>query len=240
MSESTLNIFRIFHRDLPSLFPVDRRAKIAEVLTRLENDSDLSVAEVENALVAFGYEAWPWHRAKKHFWQRAWDKLAEHFFVPKLSSSLREKYEDFVLCGGTLRDVHAGVPVNYFDVDERRELIDALTQLENDLARHVETQIVGSEKEQFLRLVDEYRLVADKIKGKLVELRMMAQAEDEHANLAREINEKVKLFEHGWCYLAPESDYRDVCEAIEFFKGRKADLNRMRGAHLIPEINFYA
>lgn len=240
MSQSTLNIFRIFHRDLPVLFPVDRRAKIKEVLTRLENDSDLSVEEVENALVAFGYEAWPWHKAKRHFWSRAWDKLAEHFFVPKLSLALKEKYGDFVLCGGTLRDVHAGAPVDYFDSDERRELIDALNQLENDLARHVDTQITGVEKEQFLRLVDEYRAVADKIKAKLVELRKLAQGENEHLNLAREINEKIKLFEHGWCYLAPEPDYRDVCEAVEFFKGRKADLNRMRGAHLIPEVNFYS
>ncbi|OGH87432.1 MAG: hypothetical protein A3J93_02775 [Candidatus Magasanikbacteria bacterium RIFOXYC2_FULL_42_28] len=239
MSASTLNIFRIFHRDLPALFPADRRAKIQEVLKRLENNPNVSVEEIENALVAFGYEAWPWHKAKRHFWQRAWDKLGEHFFVPKLSASLKEKYGDFVLCGGTLREVHAGASVDYFNIDERRELIDALTQLENDLARHVDTQISGVEKEQFLRLVDEYRLVADKIKVKLVELRMLAQGEKDHVNLVREINEKVKLFEHGWCYLAPEPDYRDVCEAVEFFKGRKKDLNRMRGAHLIPEVNFY-
>ncbi|OGH93754.1 MAG: hypothetical protein A2538_02640 [Candidatus Magasanikbacteria bacterium RIFOXYD2_FULL_41_14] len=240
MSESTLNIFRLFHRDLPPLFPADRRTKIAEVLKRLENNPTVDVTEIENALVAFGYEAWPWHKAKKHFWQRAWDKLGEHFFVPKLSPSLREKYGDFTLCGGTLQDVHAGVPIDYFNIEQRRELIDALTQLETDLARHVDTQITGVEKEQFLNLVDEYRAVADKIKAKLVDLRKLAQGENEHANLAREINEKIKLFEHGWCYLAPEPQYHDVCEAMEFFQGRKKDLNRMRGAHLIPEVNFYS
>ncbi len=240
MSQSTINIFRLFHRDLPSLFPISRREKIGEVLARLENSPTTGISEIENAMIAFGYEAWPWHKAKRHFWQKAWDKLAEHFFLPKLSPSLRGKYGDFVLCGGTLESVHAGEPADYFNIDERSELSSALSQLEIDLKNYVDTQINGLEKEFFLNLVDEYRVLADKIKDKLAELKIMASQENEHDNLAREIKEKIRLFEHGWCYLAPEPRYHDVVAAVEFFQGRKIDLNRLRGAHLVPEIYFYS
>jgi len=47
------------------------------------------------------------------------------------------------------------------------------------------------------------------------------------------------MFEYGMCLLGPELSYHSVAESIDFFAGRKMDLNRLRGIETVKEIDFY-
>ncbi|HLD61174.1 MAG TPA: hypothetical protein VJA27_03545, partial [Patescibacteria group bacterium] len=119
------------------------------------------------------------------------------------------------------------------------ELCVALVEMQRELRAYVNRELVGIEKVRYLRRVNEFQKVLEEIKATLNHLRELADKEQDHPNLANEIREKVRVFEHGLCLLGPELEYEAVCAAPEFFHGRKHELNRLRGIHRSVEVDFY-
>ena len=107
------------------------------------------------------------------------------------------------------------------------------------MRRYVNVSLVAEDKLRYLRRVEEYQGVFNRIKGILAELDEMAEAENDHPQLAQEIKARVRSFEYGLCFLGPEIDHEAVCQSLEFFKGRKHDLNRMRGIHVPIELDLF-
>ena len=212
---------------------------MAHALSHLENDQTVSLEEIEDTMIKFGYEVWPWNQAYKEFLAVAETRVGEHFLLPKLTPELQQKYHDFKLYGGTLRDLHSGRPADYFTSEQRGELCVALVEMQRELRAYVNRELVGIEKVRYLRRVNEFQKVLEEIKATLNHLRELADKEQDHPNLANEIREKVRVFEHGLCLLGPELEYEAVCAAPEFFHGRKHELNRLRGIHRSVEVDFY-
>lgn len=238
--QSTIYLFRYLFEHLPPLFPEEDRIKMKHALEHLENDPTVSIDSLEDTMVAFGYLAWPWNQAYQEFLALAEGEVGEHFFLPRLSPGLQEKYNEFKTYGGNLRELHSGRPAEYFENDERVELCVGLVEMQKDLREFVDRKIVGIEKKKYLNRVEDFKKVLSNIREKLNEMVVLAEKEQDHPNLANEIRERVRMFEHGLCHLAPALDCEAVCQSVDFFHGRKQDLNRMRGAHLIPEIDFYS
>ena len=71
------------------------------------------------------------------------------------------------------------------------------------------------------------------------DMKEMAEKESDHPNLANEIRARVRSFEEGLCLLGAELRHEDVEQAVDFFAGRKQDLNRLRGIHVPLEMDFY-
>ena len=237
--QSTIALFRYLFEHLPPLFPAEEKTKMRHALEHVEQDPTISVDSLEDTMVSFGYLAWPWNQAYQEFLALAEGEVGEHFLLPRLSPELQEKYVDFKAYGGNLRELHSGRPADYFESEERAELCVALVDMQNDLRQFVDRKIVGLEKKKYLERVEDFKKVLADIRTKLNEMVVLSEVEQDHPNLAKEIKARVRSFEQGLCCLAPVPDYHAVCESIEFFHGRKQDLNRLRGTHLIPEIDFY-
>jgi len=238
--QSTIYLFRYLYEHLPPLFPPDEKEKMKHALEHLETDPTVSLDKVEETMIAFGYLVWPWNRAYQEFLALAEGEVGEHFLLPKLSVVLQEKYQEFKNYGGNLRELHSGRPAEYFTSEERAELCVALVEMQKELRNFVNQKIISIEKKKYLARVENFKQVFKKIRGKLDELVDLAEHEQDHPNLANEIRSRVKSFEYGLCYLAPNPEYHAVCESIDFFKGRKNDLNRLRGIHIPIEVDFYS
>ncbi len=205
----------------------------------MQTNQTVTPRQVEDTMIVFGYEIWPWNQAYRDFLTIAENAYGDEFLLPHLSEITRKKYLDFKDYGGTLRDLHSGRPAIYFENEERVELYRALLKMQEDLKKYVNQQIASTEKKRFLEKVEEYAKVLEQIEDKLKGLREIAQNEQDHPTLADEIREKIRMFEYGMCLLGPELSFPAVAESVDFFVGRKVDLNRLRGIETVKEIDFY-
>ncbi len=238
--QSTISLFRYLFEHLPPLFPEEDKIKMRHALEHLEKDPTVSLESLEDTMVSFGYLVWPWNQAYQEFLALSEGEVGEHFLLPRLSPGVQDKYTEFRAYGGTLRDLHSGRPAEYFESEERVELCVAMVEMQRDLRQFVDRKVAGMERKKYLQRVEDFKKVLKEIRGKLDEMVVLSEREQDHPNLASEIRARVRSFEHGLCHLAPTPDYEAVCQSVDFFHGRKADLNRLRGTHLIPEVDFYS
>lgn len=238
--QSTIEVFRHLIASLPPLIPGELKTRLVESLAQVESEEGVTVEEVEDVMILFGYEVWPYLQAYREFLNSYEAKVGEHFLLPKLSESLQSRYHEFKLYGGNLRDLHSGRPADFFTHEERGELCVAFVELQHELRRYVDQQIITTERDRFLARVEEFAALLEDIRDRLEGLKDLAHGEADHPNLANEIRARVRGFEYGLCYLGPELDYAAVCETPEFFRGRKSELNRLRGIHEPLNVDFYA
>ncbi len=237
--ESTISLFRHLYDHLPPLFPDEVKQKMSHALNHLENDQTITLEEVEDTMIEFGIEAWPWNQAYKEFLALAESKVGEHFLLPKLSASLQQKYHDFKVYGGTLRDLHSGNPAQFFTSEERGEVCAALVDMQLELRVYVDHEVKGMERSRYLKRVGEFKDLLENIEQTLEHLRNLANTEQDHPTLADEIRARVRSFEHSLCLLGPELNYDAICQSADFFKERKLHLSHMKGIHVPTEVDFY-
>lgn len=237
--QSTIKLFWHLYDNLPPLFPPETAGQIKNELGNLAVTSTAELSEIENKMIKFGYAVWPWNQAYKYFLSAVEEKLAEHFFLPKLSDGLREKYLSFKDFGGTLTDLKWGRPASFFTAEERAELCVALVETRAALRSYLDRELVGVGKKQYLAKVEEYKILLEKIKNNLEILRNLVKNESEHEVLTMEINGQIRDFEYGLCLLGSELDTEAVCRAKDFFAGRKIELSRWRGINIPMQIDFF-
>lgn len=223
---------------LPPLFPAEIKDAMAAEIERLENEQVDNLDEIESSMIRFGYEVWPWHQAFEEMKAANLEKLGEHFLLPKLPVSLQRRYTLFKNYGGSLREIASGRPAQFFALDERSDLSIALIGMKRELETYTKRTIVATEHAHYFKRVSEFSHILEDIKKHLQALRELAADELDHPMLVDEINDRVRTFEYGLCHLGPEMHHETVRESIPFFRGRRQDLNRLRGIHIPARINF--
>lgn len=204
---------------------------MGHALNHLKNDPTVTLEGIEDTMIAFGYELWPWNQAFREFMLLTEEEIGEHFLMPRLSKKIEKKYHDFKQYGGTFRDLYAGQPAHFFTLEERGDLCEALIGMRTDLREYVRRDIISLNQKRYLTRVEEFKKLLGDIKQTLDHLRDLAQREQDHPSLASEIRSRVRHFEHGLCLLAPDIEYEAVCQSVGFFKGRKQELNHLKGIH---------
>jgi hypothetical protein len=237
--QSTIKLFWHLYEHLPPLFPTEAALDMKNELANLENNPNVSLEEIENKMIKFGYDVWPWNQAYKYFLITAEQQLGDHFLLPQMSPGLRQKYLDFKFFGGALGDLQTGRPASFFMAEERAELCGELVEMRLQLRRYLDRDLVGINKNQYLNKVDEYKNLIEEIKSNLEFLRNLVKQEVDHPALAGEINDKIRYFEHSLCSLGTELDYEAVCHAQDFFAGRKTELGRLWGINTPMQIDFF-
>ncbi len=239
MPKHTLSIFRIIMANLPPLFPRDISDKMKNALEQLENDPRATLKMAEDMMVKFGYDLWPWNEAYKEFLVSVEGRLGEHFLLSHLSAELGANYIKYQKYGLSWKDLYSGRAAQYFTPEERPELTKALFKTKNDLLRFNDQEILSLHKEKYIKRVEEFKVILEKIKSIILSLRQMADEEEYHPVLADEIRERAKFFEMGLCLLAPSFSVDEATRALEFFGERKYHLNMMRGIEKPAEIDIY-
>ncbi|MFA6548195.1 MAG: hypothetical protein WCT11_04660 [Candidatus Magasanikbacteria bacterium] len=236
--QSTIALFKQLTDTIPPLFPEDLKYQIKKDLKNVQ-ESEMDLGSLEDMMVQYGYEVWPWNQAFKEILTSTEEKVGEQFLLANLPNGLQEKYLEYRQLGLSLRDFYSGKLANYLDEDQRMLLSVALVNMQTSIRDFATREAVGLKKEFYLNKVQEFKVILEEIKCHLNNLKDLADKEENHTTLAGEIRARVEAFEHGMCLLAPELLHEEVKMAQEFFAGRKQELNRLRGINKTVEIDFY-
>lgn len=220
----TIDIFeRLCDYVLP-VVPEKINTDMAHALEHLQNDYSLSVESVEDTMIVFGKAVWPYRKAYAEILYAYEGKIGEKFLLAHLPRTSKKRYQEFVACGGNFRDLHSGAPAKFFSSEDRSALCGVLVNLQQDIRKHTAQAIHSTEQKIFLKKVKEFTSILEKIEKQLDMLRAMADAEQEHPQLAEEIRAHVRGFELGLCFLGPEVSFDDLCRLPEHFTGRKREI----------------
>ncbi len=229
--EHTLLIFRRLYDLVCLVVPKDVQEEMQEALDQLENNYSLTLEELEDTMIVFGKKVWPYRKAFVEFALLQEGKVGEKLLRSHLSSKMKKRFDDFIKDGGSLRELHAGRSVNFFTSEERSHLCEALVELAQAIRAQVVHDVHSTRKKEFMDRVLEFSDILEDLEHRLDSLRIMADAEQEHPQLAGEIRDQVRGFELGMCALGPEISYEALCSAPEHFEGRKVHLKKKRPIH---------
>ena len=217
----TINIFEKILNELPPLIPKEVISDMNHALEQVRLNFDLTLKELEDTMIVFGKQIWPYRRSFEEFVSTCEGRLGETFLLAKISTNLKKKYKDFLSYGGDYRDLHSGAPVDFFTTKERIELGAILVEVKIDLRKHTSQEVLSTRRREYEEKVLEFQTILDDMEKRLDSLRVMADNEQEHPQLAEEIRENIRSFEYGLTALGPHPDHDAICNATEYFIGRK-------------------
>jgi hypothetical protein len=219
----TIDIFRLLTREFPPFVPKELKQDIKQAYEQVQHNFDLSLEEVEHTVIVFGKKLWPYRKAFEEFFNIYESKFGEKFLIGALTPTLKKRYKEFKEYGGVYRDLHTGNPSVFFEATERHNICKAIISVNENIRLHTVQAIMTVDRIRYEKRVVEFQLILDDIEKRLDSLRLMADDEQEHPELATEIREQVKSFEHGICLLGPPHHYDAICRSEEHFVGRKKE-----------------
>lgn len=217
----TLQIFEKLIRQIPPLVPEKLKDDMHKALEQLRHNTALDADELEETMVVFGKKIWPYRQAFLEFYRINEGMLGEKILLKKASPGVKKKYQEFKASGGNFRDLYHGRPALYFTPEERNELCVLLIETNEDIRRHTKQAVLSSQFVEYQKRIEEFKTILENIEGEIANLHKMADNEQEHPELADEIREHIKGFEHGISLLGPSLDYTAVCNASDHFATRK-------------------
>lgn len=226
----TLAIFEQMYNRLPPLVPEDVQVDMAEILEQFRDNYDLTLNELEDIMAKFGKKTWPYRTAFYELVKHYKDKMGEIFLHQRLSRKLKKRYKEFLVEDGSFDKLLAGGGViDFFKPEERVELSVALVETHNELRSHVAQLVMSADRDVYEDRIDELQDVLKNVEKKLKKMKKNIDDEGENQELADEIYEEIRSFEHGLSLLGPCVG----CEAVEnledYFLGRR-DEKKMFGA----------
>lgn len=215
----TLDLLKQVIDKAPKFFPEERKKEMEAELKILRADGNTPLTKIEDAIISFGREIWPYRKA---FW-RVHDeaKLEEQQYIrEKLSSALREKYETFLRKGGRIEDIRKEAQLEdletFFTSFELAELVEAKMNAHNRVVAEVDSLCSGSQKEVCVNALGEYTKEQKMIEELVGQLKALS---DNSPKWQAEILDKVRVFEEGWSGLEREVVADDVKGEIDYYLG---------------------
>ena len=221
--QHTLYIFERLYDDLPPLVPETVQKDMMSALTQMRHNYSLTLEELEDTVIAFGKKIWPYRKAFDEFFDLFEGELGESFLLGQLSKEFKRRYEEFLVYGGSFRDLHSGGQANFFSPEERGALCVTLVDVGKLIRAHTVQAVLSTEQRRYEERIVEFTGILNDIEKRLGTLRQMAEDEQEHPELAAEIRGQVREFEYGLCLLGAGHSYEAVCSAEEHFIGRKKE-----------------
>jgi hypothetical protein len=226
--QHTLVIFEIMQRRMPPMVPNEIVEEFKHVIEHLKSDYNITLTELEDTVVVFGKKIWPYWKAFEEVVNMEEGNIGEKFFMGRLSPHMKKRYKEFKEHGGDFRDLYSGDPMHFFEVDERVDFSHAFVEMDRDIREHARQMVLSTEQKHYQDSVIEFQNIYDDIEKRLDSLRLLADDEQEHPQLAEEIREKIKSFEHGLCLLGPSTRYEEVCGIEDHFDSRRKTKHALR------------
>jgi hypothetical protein len=211
----SLQLLREAIEKAPKAFPEERRSAMLAEHARLAADSNVALSQIEDAIVAFGKEIWPYRKAYQEI-HDAYGK-DEPYLRETLSPATRTKYGAFVAGGGKLEDVRGGGELERtFTPEEKHEIEEAWLAARERAHRELDALIAGEWKQKFESSLAALRGRQAEIEKRIAALRALA---GESPKWAAEILDKVKVFEEGWSGVEREVSEDDIRGEIDYYHG---------------------
>lgn len=222
MSEYTsLFLERLFF-NLPPLVSAEVKVELQNILEELAREPR-AIVEVEDIIIGFQKEIWPYTQAFEEVVQRYLDEMGESLLMRKGSYELRHAYEKYRQTG-TWAGLYKGEGVHAFTVEERTELHEILVDIMCDVREFARQAALMNDRANYVKRVRYYQERYMAIEHELGRLKQLADSE-ENIDLAREIRQHSRDFELSIASLGPSFDFEAMCNAHAHFVGRKKELS---------------
>jgi len=206
----TIDIFEMIYKNLPPLVPEEVKEELEHSLEHLRDDYLVGINEAESMMISMGKKVWPYWKAFFEFYDMEQGRMGEKFLLGKLSLELKDKYKEFKEHGGSYHDLRSGGSVIFFETEDRQVLAGVLVDVDVEMKEHTRQSVLSLERQKYEKLILDFQIVLDDIEKRLDSLRMLAEDEEEHPELAVEIRQRVRDFEHGLCLLGPNSQHEEL------------------------------
>ncbi len=215
----TLDLLKQVIDKAPKFFPEERRAKMLASFGEMKNDPSVPREKIEDAVIAFGKEIWPYRKAFWHVHDEA--RLEEEQYIrEKLSSSLKGKYEQFLSRGGRIEDIKKEAQLEdletFFTSDEMAEIVAAKLSAHDRVVAEVNSLCGGEKKDVCTGALEKYQKEMEEISELIGQLKKLAEQSEQWQG---EILDKVRVFEEGWSGIEREVEKSDVKGEIDYYLG---------------------
>lgn len=214
----TLNLLRNLIEGAPKAFPLYRRNEMTDVYHKLSADQSAANEVIEQRVIEFGKEIWPYREAYLELYEEYGRGKEEKMLAAGLGEDLRPKYEKFIAEKGNierLRGQALSLDI-YFTPDEQDEIIKAELRAHDKTHNELEKLIAGEKQEEYFGALEKRKKKQAEIEEALARLTVLAAVSEKWR---AEILDKVKTFELGFGYLERPVTLLDVMGEIEYYEG---------------------
>lgn len=227
----TTMLFERLCRQIPPLVPDGIQKDMSNALEQVQENVSLTIEELEDTVIFFGKQLWPYREAFLEFYRVYEGHMGETFLMQKLDPHLKKQYRLFKEMGGTFRDFHDGGLTNLFTAEDRMSLCEILVDVNAELWDYTVQKVLSTDRTQYEERIREFQQIFEDMEAKILSLAEMADREQEHPELAAEIREHIKGFEEGISLLGPKIGYDALCD-VSHFEGRKKEKEVFRRLHV--------
>jgi len=215
----TLGLLLAMIQKMPVTFPAGKKEAMEKQYEECKKDKKIACGKVENLLVSFGREMWPYQKA----WQELYEKYGRvreaEYFEKQLPEALHHKYFACKVKGGghCLREYRmCGLMETCFDPDEKFFLDETVIGALGKAKDEADKLVLGEKKSEYEKALEKWSAEQKKMETKIEELKKLAAAEPKWQ---AEIKEKIKTIEHGWSIMERDINLSDIQQVIDFYKG---------------------
>lgn len=212
----TLSLFRTLRANPPPLLP----GEIASAMSEASGAMGASPREDDDILVVFGKLTWPYREAFGVWVAHAEDTMGEAFFLGHLPRELARKYREFAASGGSIKETVSAPPMSLFSPDERLTIYGSARHMADEVRSYAAQQVLSVCRREYEAEISRCRAILARMEEEFLLLRDLAISMSGHADIAREIIEKVRAFEHGLALLGEATRPDEVWVARDAFLGR--------------------
>lgn len=215
----TLNLFLQMIEKAPVTFPVERVDKMKKQYEEYLKNKKIACTKVEEALVFFGKEIWPFRKAWQEMYEKYGRPLEAEYFEKELPKELHEKYFACKVKGGghCLREYRmCGLMETCFNPDEKFFLDQTVISTLAKTKAYVNEIVLGQKKDEYQKLLEKWKAVQKDMEAGIEELKKMAK---ENSKWEAEILDKVKTIERGWSIVEQDINLKDIEQIVDFYRG---------------------
>lgn len=220
----TLTLYEILYANIPPLVPENIVRDMHTELTRLKNEEDISLEEVESSIAIHGKELWPYIKAFEEMMKYHEHVMGDKIFTHKASPGLRKKYTLISKLGGGYNPVKMGRILEDFDHDEKRELNELLVDLKRDVRRYAMQSVLTHDRRTYEEKIEYYGAMIEEVNRIIQKLEELAEKHKEiDPILSEDIISKIRAIEQSFTFVGPEMDMDEIRSTPEYYEGRRAE-----------------
>jgi len=219
----TLTLLEQTIKTTPRWFSEERRQSMLETLKAYEMNPTVSREELDNVIIAFGKEIWPYRKALGVLHEKYAAPREEKYIRAALGSMIAGKFDAYLREGNSITDFKQGKQFEtFFTPEEQAEIVERYLDAHDKVMDEFQSECMGPRADECNQLVTDFKAELPKIEDAIMRLSLLA---DESPNWRDEIMDKVRVFEEGWS--GEEKDvtreivekeiesYRDIIDALK-------------------------
>ena len=222
----TLDLLRIAAERLPPTFSAARKKSYLKQFERYVRDPQAPYDEIRETIAELGKESWAMRKAYEDMYGRYGRASEEAYLLENLDEGVRAKYEKFIHEGGKIAyiasaknadDLRMPSPYErYFAPEEKFAISQALMAARDAAREEIDSLVRDTKKDEYAKLVKEYKIRQRLMESKLEELRLLAGVS---TKWRPDIQDRLRTIEEGWSIVEQGLDLPALEREAEYWRG---------------------